>query len=104
MLCLNMDMILIKISKNKISSLINTNYLHFFTEPGRDVIRHPQAKILNSSTIIAIAVGGVILLLIVIDLLCCLIVNAGLFALMCRRTKRSPSDLDDETKIGRYVS
>uniref|UniRef100_A0A336MUJ8 CSON006072 protein n=1 Tax=Culicoides sonorensis TaxID=179676 RepID=A0A336MUJ8_CULSO len=71
------------------------------TARGRDVIRHPQAKILNSSTIIAIAVGGVIILLIVIDLLCCLIVNAGLFAIMCRRTKRSPSDLDDETKIGR---
>lgn len=62
-------------------------------------IAHPQ--VIHSAMIVGIAVGGVLILLIVIDLLCCLLANAGLFAMVCRRHKRSPSDLEDDQKLGR---
>lgn len=60
-----------------------------------------DAPILSSAAIIGIAVAIVLVLLLIVDLLCCALINAGILASLCRRTKRSPSDLDDEAKIGR---
>lgn len=71
---------------------------------GHDIAPVPHPQIINSTMIVGIAVGGVLILLILIDLMCCVFVNAGVFALMCRRAKRSPSDLEEEAKIGRWVA
>lgn len=68
---------------------------------GSDLVIRVDSPALSSAAIIGIAIGGVLLLIILIDFLCCLIVNAGIMATLCRRTKRSPSELDDESKIGR---
>lgn len=68
---------------------------------GSDLVIRVDSPVLSSAAIIGIAVGGVLLLIILIDFLCCLIVNTGIMAALCRRTKRSPSELDDESKIGR---
>ncbi|KAJ6634132.1 Fasciclin-2, partial [Pseudolycoriella hygida] len=65
-----------------------------------DLVIRVDTPVLSSAAIIGIAVGGVLLLIILIDFLCCLIVNVGIMATLCRRTKRSPSELDDESKIG----
>lgn len=56
---------------------------------------------LSSVSIVGIAVGGVLLVLFVIDLMCCATVNMGVAATLCRRQKRSPSDIDEESKLGR---
>lgn len=70
--------------------------------PGIDVVLRVDDRALSSAAVIGIVVGCVLLLLLVIDILCCLIGNLGLLAMMCRRTKRSPSDLmGDEEKLGR---
>ncbi|KXJ79667.1 hypothetical protein RP20_CCG028551 [Aedes albopictus] len=66
-----------------------------------DVVLRVDDRALSSAAVIGIVVGCVLLLLLVIDILCCLIGNLGLLAMMCRRTKRSPSDLGDEEKLGR---
>uniref|UniRef100_A0A1Q3FEX3 Putative neural cell adhesion molecule 2 n=1 Tax=Culex tarsalis TaxID=7177 RepID=A0A1Q3FEX3_CULTA len=72
------------------------------TARGIDVVLRVDDRALSSAAVIGIVVGCVLLLLLVIDILCCLIGNLGLLAMMCRRTKRSPSDLmGDEEKLGR---
>lgn len=72
------------------------------TARGIDVVLRVDDRALSSAAVIGIVVGCVLLLLLVIDILCCLIGNLGLLATMCRRTKRSPSDLmGDEEKLGR---
>ena len=79
-------------------------YIALFPHPpqtGIDVIQVAERQVLSSATIVGIAVGGVLLLLFIIDLLCCVTVRMGVMATMCRRAKRSPSDIDDETKLGR---
>lgn len=68
---------------------------------GIDVVLRVDDRALSSAAVIGIVVGCVLLLLLVIDILCCLIGNLGLLAMMCRRTKRSPSELGDEEKLGR---
>ncbi|XP_038120324.1 fasciclin-2 isoform X6 [Culex quinquefasciatus] len=71
------------------------------TARGIDVVLRVDDRALSSAAVIGIVVGCVLLLLLVIDILCCLIGNLGLLAMMCRRTKRSPSDLmGDEEKLG----
>lgn len=66
---------------------------------GRDLVI--PANPVTSASIIAVAVGGVLLLLLIIDFVCCLTLHIGMIATLCRRNKRAPSDLDEETKIGR---
>ncbi|XP_055640288.1 fasciclin-2 isoform X3 [Toxorhynchites rutilus septentrionalis] len=70
------------------------------TARGIDEVLRIDDRTLSSAAVIGIVVGCVLLLLLVIDILCCLIGNLGLLAMMCRRTKRSPSDLGDEEKLG----
>uniref|UniRef100_A0A1B0BGI3 Uncharacterized protein n=1 Tax=Glossina palpalis gambiensis TaxID=67801 RepID=A0A1B0BGI3_9MUSC len=65
-----------------------------------DVIQVAERQVLSSASIVGIAVGGVLLLLLIIDLLCCATINMGVLATMCRRTKRSPSEIDEEAKLG----
>lgn len=55
---------------------------------------------ISSVAIVGIAVGGILVLLLIIDLICCATVNLGIFSMLCRRPKRSPSELDEE-KFGR---
>lgn len=74
-----------------------------FINAGKDLVIRKESPILPYSSIIAVAVGGVLLLLLIIDFICCLTLHIGMIATLCRRTKRSPSELDEETKIGRYV-
>lgn len=81
------------------SPLTGTNRLYLYI--GIDVVLRVDDRALSSAAVIGIVVGCVLLLLLVIDILCCLIGNLGLLAMMCRRTKRSPSDLGDEEKLGR---
>ncbi|XP_017088459.2 fasciclin-2 isoform X1 [Drosophila bipectinata] len=71
------------------------------TTRGIDVIQVAERPVLSSAAIVGIALGGVLLLLFVVDLLCCVTVHMGVMATMCRRAKRSPSDIDDEAKLGR---
>lgn len=71
------------------------------TTRGIDVIQVAERPVLSSAAIVGIAVGGVLLLLFVVDLLCCVTVHMGVMATMCRRAKRSPSEIDDEAKLGR---
>lgn len=68
---------------------------------GRDLVI--PASPVTSASIIAVAVGGVLLLLLIIDFICCLTLNIGMIATMCRRNKSPPSEIDEETKIGRWV-
>lgn len=69
--------------------------------PGVDVIGVADKRLnISSMAIVGIAVAGILLLLIIIDFLCCVTVNLGIFAMLCRKPKRSPSDLDEE-KFGR---
>lgn len=75
--------------------------LPFAFRTGKDLVIRKESPILSSSSIIAVAVGGVLLLLLIIDFVCCLTLHIGMIATLCRRTKRSPSELDEETKIGR---
>ncbi|EDV34763.1 fasciclin 2, isoform A [Drosophila ananassae] len=70
------------------------------TTRGIDVIQVAERPVLSSAAIVGIAVGGVLLLLFVVDLLCCVTVHMGVMATMCRRAKRSPSEIDDEAKLG----
>ncbi|KAG4069565.1 hypothetical protein HA402_006931 [Bradysia odoriphaga] len=70
------------------------------TARGSDLVIRVDTPAFSSAAIIGIAIGGVLLLIILIDFLCCLIMNTGIMASLCRRTKRSPSELDDESKIG----
>lgn len=70
-------------------------------ELGKDLVIRMEGRVLSSASIIAVAVGGVLLLLLIIDFVCCLTLHIGMIAALCRRTKRSPSELDEETKIGR---
>lgn len=77
----------------------HTSFLH--THIGIDVIQMAERQVLSSASIVGIAVGGVLLLLFIIDLLCCVTINMGVMAAMCRRTKRSPSEIDEEAKLGR---
>lgn len=60
-----------------------------------------ESPLLSSATIVGIAIAAVLVLLLLVDFLCCMLINAGIMAALCRRTKRSPSELDDEAKIGR---
>ncbi|XP_049531645.1 fasciclin-2 isoform X2 [Anopheles darlingi] len=71
------------------------------TARGIDVVLRVDSPTLSSAAVIGIVIGAVLLLLIIIDLLCCLFGNLGIMAMLCRKTKRSPSDLDDEAKLGR---
>ncbi|XP_037807700.1 fasciclin-2 isoform X2 [Lucilia sericata] len=71
------------------------------TTRGIDVIQVAERQVLSSASIVGIAVGGVLLLLFIVDLLCCVTINMGVMASMCRRTKRSPSEIDEEAKLGR---
>lgn len=73
----------------------------FFSLIGLDVVVRYDNPALSSAAIIGLSVGLVLLILILIDLLCCIKLHAGVFALLCGRKKRSPSDLDDEAKHGR---
>lgn len=68
---------------------------------GKDLVIRMEGRVWSSSSIIAIAVGGILLLLLIIDFACCLTCHIGMIAALCRKTKRSPSELDEETKIGR---
>ncbi|KAH8275114.1 hypothetical protein KR026_009061, partial [Drosophila bipectinata] len=70
------------------------------TTRGIDVIQVAERPVLSSAAIVGIALGGVLLLLFVVDLLCCVTVHMGVMATMCRRAKRSPSEIDDEAKLG----
>ncbi|XP_034489459.1 fasciclin-2 isoform X3 [Drosophila innubila] len=70
------------------------------TTRGIDVIQVADRQVLSSAAIVGIAVGGVLLLLFIVDLLCCITVHMGVMAAMCRKAKRSPSDIDDEAKLG----
>ncbi|XP_061402949.1 fasciclin-2 isoform X3 [Musca vetustissima] len=70
------------------------------TTRGIDVIQMAERQVLSSASIVGIAVGGVLLLLFIVDLLCCVTINMGVMASMCRRTKRSPSEIDEEAKLG----
>ncbi|XP_037936021.1 fasciclin-2 isoform X6 [Teleopsis dalmanni] len=70
------------------------------TTRGVDVIQMAKRQVLSSAAIVGIAVGGVLLLLFIIDLLCCMTVRMGVMATMCRRAKRSPSEIDDEARLG----
>ncbi|XP_058821614.1 fasciclin-2 isoform X2 [Topomyia yanbarensis] len=70
------------------------------TARGIDVVLRVDDHALSSAAVIGIVVGCVLLLLLIIDILCCLIGNLGLLAMLCRRTKRSPSELGDEEKLG----
>ncbi|XP_034139633.1 fasciclin-2 isoform X5 [Drosophila guanche] len=71
------------------------------TTRGIDVIQVAERQVLSSAAIVGIAVGGVLLLLFIVDLLCCITVHMGVMAAMCRKAKRSPSEIDDEAKLGR---
>ncbi|KAM8719562.1 hypothetical protein ACLKA7_005748 [Drosophila subpalustris] len=71
------------------------------TTRGIDVIQVADRQVLSSAAIVGIAVGGVLLLLFIVDLLCCITVHMGVMAAMCRKAKRSPSEIDDEAKLGR---
>lgn len=66
---------------------------------GRDLVI--PANPVTSASLIAVAVGAVLLLLLIIDFICCLTLHIGMIATLCRRNKRAPSELDEETKIGR---
>lgn len=68
---------------------------------GIDVIQVADRQVLSSAAIVGIAVAGVLLLLFIVDLLCCITVHMGVMAAMCRKAKRSPSEIDDEAKLGR---
>lgn len=58
--------------------------------------------LLSSGAIVGIAVGAVLILILLIDLMCCATKRMGILASLTRKTKRSPSDLDDEqTRLGR---
>ncbi|XP_017136363.1 fasciclin-2 isoform X2 [Drosophila miranda] len=70
------------------------------TTRGIDVIQVAERQVLSSAAIVGIAVGGVLLLLLIVDLLCCITVHMGVMAAMCRKAKRSPSEIDDEAKLG----
>ncbi|XP_034666316.1 fasciclin-2 isoform X1 [Drosophila subobscura] len=70
------------------------------TTRGIDVIQVAERQVLSSAAIVGIAVGGVLLLLFIVDLLCCVTVHMGVMAAMCRKAKRSPSEIDDEAKLG----
>ncbi|XP_034139629.1 fasciclin-2 isoform X1 [Drosophila guanche] len=70
------------------------------TTRGIDVIQVAERQVLSSAAIVGIAVGGVLLLLFIVDLLCCITVHMGVMAAMCRKAKRSPSEIDDEAKLG----
>ncbi|XP_062138031.1 fasciclin-2 isoform X3 [Drosophila sulfurigaster albostrigata] len=70
------------------------------TTRGIDVIQVADRPVLSSAAIVGIAVGGVMLLLFIVDLLCCITVHMGVMAAMCRKAKRSPSEIDDEAKLG----
>ena len=74
-----------------------------FENLGVDVVQVADRQVLSSASIVGIAVGGVLILLIIVDFLCCVTVRMGVMAAMCRKTKRSPSEIDEETKLGRYV-
>uniref|UniRef100_A0A182M4I8 Uncharacterized protein n=1 Tax=Anopheles culicifacies TaxID=139723 RepID=A0A182M4I8_9DIPT len=65
-----------------------------------DVVLRVDSPTLSSAAVIGIVIGSVVLLLIIADLLCCAFGNLGILATLCRKTKRSPSDLDDEAKLG----
>lgn len=75
--------------------------LSLLRHTGSDLVIRVDTPTLSSAAIIGIAVGAVLLLLLLIDLVCCMTIRSGIMAALCRRTKRSPSELDDETKIGR---
>lgn len=69
--------------------------------PGLDVIGVADKRInISSLTIVGISVAGILLLLLIIDFICCVTVNLGILSMLCRKPKRSPSDLDEE-KFGR---
>ncbi|XP_055603627.1 fasciclin-2 isoform X3 [Uranotaenia lowii] len=70
------------------------------TARGLDVVLKVDDRAISSAAVIGIVVGAVLLLLLVIDILCCLIGNMGVLATLCRRSKRSPSELGDEEKLG----
>ncbi|XP_055913981.1 fasciclin-2 isoform X2 [Eupeodes corollae] len=70
------------------------------TTRGVDVVQVADRQVLSSASIVGIVVGGVVILLIIVDLLCCVTVRMGVIAAMCRKTKRSPSEIDEETKLG----
>lgn len=81
--------------------------IHDFKIPSRlcfaglDVIGVADKRInISSIAIVGIAVAAILLILIIIDFLCCVTVNLGIFSMLCRKPKRSPSDLDEE-KFGR---
>lgn len=73
----------------------------FVSVSGLDVIGVADKRInVSSIAIVGIAVAGILLILMLVDLLCCVTVKLGIFAMICRKPKRSPSDLDEE-KFGR---
>lgn len=70
--------------------------------PGADVVLRVDDTVLSSGAIVGIAVGAVLLLILIVDLMCCATKRCGMLAALTRKTKRSPSDLDDEaTRLGR---
>lgn len=72
-----------------------------FSVSGLDVIGVADKRInVSSIAIVGLAVAGILIILILVDFLCCITVNLGIFAMICRKPKRSPSDLDEE-KFGR---
>lgn len=80
-------------------SLCNTQT---FRIAGADVVLRVDDTVLSSGAIVGIAVGAVLLLILIIDLMCCATKRMGMLAALTRKTKRSPSDLDDETaRLGR---
>lgn len=54
---------------------------------------------ISSVTIVAIAVIGVLIILILIDFLCFVTLRMGIFAMLCRKNKKT-SDSEEE-KFGR---
>lgn len=59
-----------------------------------------QTYHLSNLALVGFAVLGIVLFILVIDFLCCISCNIGIMYMLCRKPKRSPSDLDEE-KFGR---
>lgn len=83
------------------NSITQNNSQRDYATTGSDQVTRIDAPILSSAAIIGLAIAIVLVLLLLVDLLCCMLIRAGILAALCRRTKRSPSELDDEAKIGR---
>ncbi|XP_055380619.1 fasciclin-2 [Condylostylus longicornis] len=74
--------------------------LYMKTARGSDTVIIREEQVLSSAAIVGISIAGIIILLIIIDFFCCLLLRTGVLASICRKKKRSPSELDDEAKLG----